>query len=163
MALDDGSAATPPLGEGLAGKWPSLAVILVAQFAAMAVWFASAAAASALARSAPLNGFEAAMLTSAVQAGFVIGTLMSAMLGLPDRYDPRRLFMVSAIAAGCASGILAALPPHGMTIPGLRFLTGIALAGVYPIGMRLAPGFVLVCRPFARPDEPKNQQARLTP
>jgi MFS family permease len=110
----------------------------VAQFAAMAVWFASAAAASALARSAPLTGFEAAMLTSAVQAGFVTGTLVSAILGLADRYDPRRLFMVSAIAAGCASGILAALPPHGLTILGLRFLTGIALAGVYPIGMRLA-------------------------
>lgn len=104
----------------------------------MAVWFASAAAASALARSAPLTGFEAALLTSAVQAGFVSGTLVSAILGLPDRYDPRRLFMVSAFAAGCASGILAVLPPHGMTILGLRFLTGIALAGVYPIGMRLA-------------------------
>ena len=41
----------------------------------MAVWFASAAAASALARSAPLSGFESALLTSAVQAGFVCGTL----------------------------------------------------------------------------------------
>lgn len=103
----------------------------------MAVWFASAAAASALARSAPLSGFEAALLTSAVQGGFVLGTLASAFLGLPDRFDPRRIFMVCAIAAGIASAALAALPPTGAGILGLRFLTGVALAGVYPIGMRL--------------------------
>ncbi|MGR4889440.1 MFS transporter [Sphingopyxis sp. LARHCG72] len=134
-----GPAALPPAWVGgLAGKWPSIGVILVAQFAAMAVWFASAAAASALARSAPLSGFEAALLTSAVQGGFVVGTLASALLGLPDRFDPRRLFMISAITAGIASGALAALPPTGATILGLRFLTGVALAGVYPIGMRLA-------------------------
>ncbi|KRB49713.1 MFS transporter [Phenylobacterium sp. Root700] len=115
-----------------------MAVILLAQVAAMAVWFASAAAASALARSAPLSGFESGLLTSAVQAGFVLGTLASAFLGLPDRYDPRRIFMISAIAAGVASLTLAALPPTGAGILGLRFLTGVALAGVYPIGMRLA-------------------------
>lgn len=103
----------------------------------MAVWFASAAAASALARSTPFSGFEAALLTSAVQAGFVLGTLASALLGLPDRFDPRGIFMISAIAAGIASATLAALPPTGSGILGLRFLTGVALAGVYPIGMRL--------------------------
>ncbi len=104
----------------------------------MAVWFASAAAASALARSAPLSGFEAALLTSAVQAGFVCGTLASALLGLPDRFDPRRIFMISALAAAAASAALVMVPPTGPVILVLRFLTGAALAGVYPIGMRLA-------------------------
>lgn len=138
--LPEAPAALPPpaWGGGLKGKWPSIGVILLAQVAAMAVWFASAAAASALARSTPLSGFEAALLTSAVQAGFVVGTLVSALLGLPDRFDPRRIFMVSALAAGLASAALVALPPAGPSILGLRFLTGIALAGVYPIGMRLA-------------------------
>jgi MFS family permease len=127
-----------PWSGGLRGKWPSITVLLVSQVAAMAVWFASAAAASALARSTPLSGFEAALLTSAVQAGFVVGTLASALLGLPDRFDPRRIFMVSALAAAAASAALTLLPPAGPTILGLRFLTGMALAGVYPIGMRLA-------------------------
>jgi MFS family permease len=113
-------------------------VILFAQVTAMAVWFASAAAASALARSAPLSGFEAALLTSAVQAGFVCGTLVSALLGLPDRFDPRRIFMTSALCAAAASAVLVMVPPTGLGILGLRFLTGAALAGVYPIGMRLA-------------------------
>lgn len=128
----------PAWGGGLRAKWPSISVILLAQVAAMAVWFASAAAASALARSTPLSGFEAALLTSAVQAGFVLGTLVSALLGLPDRFDPRRIFMISALAAGVFSAVLAALPPAGPSILALRFLTGVALAGVYPIGMRLA-------------------------
>jgi len=123
---------------GLRGKWPSIAVILFAQVTAMAVWFASAAAASALARSAPLSGFESALLTSAVQAGFVLGTLASALLGLPDRFDPRRIFLISALGAAGASAALVMLPPTGPGILALRFLTGMALAGVYPIGMRLA-------------------------
>jgi hypothetical protein len=114
---------------GLHGKWPSIGVILLAQVAAMAVWFASAAAASALARSTPLTPFEGALLTSAVQAGFVLGALVSALLGLPDRFDPRRIFMVSALAGGLASAALAVLPPAGPSILGLRFLTGVTLAG----------------------------------
>lgn len=133
-----GPAAVPTAWTGgTSRKWPSICVILMAQFAAMVVWFASAAAASALARSTPLSGFESALLTSAVQGGFVVGTLASALLGIPDRFDPRRLFMLSALSAGIASGALAALPPTGATILALRFLTGVALAGVYPIGMRL--------------------------
>lgn len=138
-ATPEGASSSAPVwGGGLRGKWPSVCIILVAQVAAMAVWFASAAAASALARSTPLSGFEAALLTSAVQAGFVLGTLLSALLGVPDRFDPRRIFMISAIVAGVASLTLAALPPTGAAILALRFLTGMALAGVYPIGMRLA-------------------------
>jgi MFS family permease len=133
-----GAGAVRLWSGGLRTKWPSITVLLVSQVAAMAVWFASAAAASALARSTPLSGFEAALLTSAVQAGFVLGTLLSALLGAPDRFDPRRIFMVSALAAAAASLALALLPPAGPTILGLRFLTGMALAGVYPIGMRLA-------------------------
>ncbi len=121
----------------MASKWPSIAVILFAQVTAMAVWFASAAAASALARSAPLSAFESALLTSAVQAGFVIGTLASALLGIPDRFDPKRIFMISALSAAAASTVLVMLPPTGAGILALRLLTGVALAGVYPIGMRL--------------------------
>ena len=140
--LSRGNADMPPAARawrgGLAAKWPSIAVILFAQVTAMAVWFASAAVASALARSAPLSGFATAMLTSAVQAGFVCGTLASALLGIPDRFDPRRIFMIAAFGAAAASAALAMLPPTGAGILALRFLTGVALAGVYPIGMRLA-------------------------
>jgi MFS family permease len=121
------------------GKWPSIAILLGAQVAAMAVWFASAAAAGAVARATPLSRFDSALLTSAVQAGFVAGTLTSALLGLPDRFDPRRIFMTGALAAATASAVLATLPPGaGAGVLALRFLTGMALAGVYPIGMRIA-------------------------
>lgn len=138
MNTADPLPGPPAWGGGLSGKWPSIAVILFAQVTAMAVWFASAAAASALARSAPLSGFESALLTSAVQAGFVCGTLASALTGLPDRFDPRRIFLISALGAAAASAALVLLPPTGLSILALRFLTGMALAGVYPVGMRLA-------------------------
>lgn len=120
-------------------KWPSIAILLGAQVAVMSVWFASAAAAGAVARAAPLSRFHAALLTSAVQAGFVAGTLASALLGVPDRFDPRRTFLAGGIAAAAASALLATLPPGaGPGVLTLRVLTGVALAGVYPIGMRLA-------------------------
>ena len=43
-----------------------------------------------------LSPVLASLFTSAVQAGFVIGTLASAVLGLADRYDPRYVFALSA-------------------------------------------------------------------
>ncbi len=66
----------------------------------------------------------AALLTSAVQAGFVAGTLASALLGLADRFDPRRFFAASALTAGAATLLLSQLPPTGWAVYGLRFLTG---------------------------------------
>ena len=106
-ALDGGdpevSAAQHTWRGGLQGKWPSIGILLIAQVAAMAVWFASAAAASTLARSTPLSGFEVALLTSAVQAGFVVGTLVSALLGLPDRH-------IQAATTVTGTPLSAALP-----------------------------------------------------
>jgi hypothetical protein len=65
-----------PWTGGAAGKWRSIGILLGAQVATMAVWFASAAAAATLARTTPLSRFESALLTSAVQAGSVAGTLV---------------------------------------------------------------------------------------
>jgi MFS family permease len=84
----------------------------------------------------------------AVQAGFVVGTLASAMLNLADVVNPRRLF-----AAGCAAGALAnaaiAFAPSPAAIVVLRFVTGAALACVYPPGMKIAAGWFLERRGWA--------------
>src|SRR5688572_11725254 len=113
-------------------KWPSIGILLVAQVAAMSVWFASSAAASSVARTAPISRFESSLLTSAVQAGFVVGTLISALLGIPDRFDPRRIFMTAALAtAGASAALSFASPGAGLDVLALRCVTGVALAGVY--------------------------------
>jgi len=64
--------------------------------------------------------------------------LLSALLGLPDRFDPRRLFAVCAAAGAAANALLLAIDPATVAAPLLRVATGICMAGVYPVGMRLA-------------------------
>jgi MFS family permease len=85
-----------------------------------------------------LSDAQASLLTSSVQAGFVAGTLASAVLGLADRLDPRRFFMVSALVAAVANGLILLFEPTSYAVIALRFLTGACMAGVYPVGMKMA-------------------------
>ncbi len=107
----------------------------------MTLWFSATAAAPAMAVDFGLSSAGTAWLTMAVQAGFVAGTLASAMLNLPDRINARRLF-----AAGCAVGALsnALIPAAGSAgaVIALRACTGAALACVYPPGLKIASGWV---------------------
>jgi len=123
---------------GQRGKWRSLLILLACEVGAMTVWFASAAVVAAIQRTQDVAPQAAALLTSALQAGFVLGTVFSALLSLADRFDPRRLFMASALVAAAATAWLAVLPPTGALPYALRFVTGLCMAGVYPVGMRLA-------------------------
>ena len=116
----------------------SLAILLLCQVAAMACWFASNASIAAIKAHEPLTPFFAALLTSSVQAGFVVGAFVSALFALPDRLDKRRLFRLSALVAALCTGAAAFLPPTSPAAPLLRFVTGISLAGVYPVGMAMA-------------------------
>lgn len=120
------------------GKLFSIAILLLAEVAAMGVWFSASTAVAVIKRAQTISAFDEALLTSAVQCGFVVGTLTSALLSLPDRYDLRRLFAGSALVAAVATGALAFLPPTGGAVAVLRFVTGMCMAGVYPVGMRLA-------------------------
>jgi len=118
-------------------KRASVAIIAICQVAAMALWFSASAVTPALAAEFHLSNFSQAALTSGVQAGFVLGCLASAILGLPDRVDPRRLFAASATVGALANALLLAVNPASPAAPLLRVLTGICMAGVYPVGMRL--------------------------
>ncbi len=120
------------------GKTASLALLLISEVAAMAAWFATTASLAAIGRHWTLTPFHAALLTSSVQAGFVAGTATSALLSLADRFDLRRLFSASALAAGLANLAILAFEPTAPAVVALRFLTGFCLAGVYPVGMKLA-------------------------
>jgi len=79
-----------------------------------------------------------AALTSSVQVGFVVGCLASAAFGLPDRIDPRRLFAACAFIGAAANALLLVVDPASLAAPLLRGVTGICMAGVYPVGMKLA-------------------------
>ncbi|NYH17055.1 MFS transporter [Paraburkholderia bryophila] len=128
---------SPPLA-AMAGKTRSLVILLFCQVGAMSVWFSSSAVVAIVKQAQGLSALQATLLTSAVQAGFVAGTVTSALLSLADRFDPRRLFMASALTAGAVTASLAFIAPASPLAIVLRFITGICMAGVYPVGMRLA-------------------------
>ncbi|MFN3744268.1 MAG: MFS transporter [Hyphomicrobiaceae bacterium] len=116
----------------------SLIFLLLAQVAAMTTWFATTASLAAMRQGWTLTPFLEGLMTSSVQAGFVGGTLTSALLSAADRYDPRNLFMTAAAIAGGACLFVVFFEPTDIVVPLLRFATGFCLAGVYPVGMKIA-------------------------
>jgi MFS family permease len=122
-------------------KWRSLSFLLIAEVAGMSLWFITAAVLPDIMRETILSPFRQAALSSGVQAGFVIGALISAILGLPDRFDPRRLFAICSIAAGFCSASLLVVDIASDLAIALRFATGALLAGVYPVGMKIVVGW----------------------
>ena len=104
----------------------------------MALWFSASAVVPSIAAEFTLTPTQASLFTSAVQAGFVAGTLTSAVLGLADRIDARRFFMVSTLVAAAANAAILLVSPTSTAVLALRFITGVCMAGVYPVGMKMA-------------------------
>ena len=120
-------------------KFASVTIIAVCQVAAMALWFSASAVVPALVAEFRLSGFAQAALTSGVQAGFVVGCLVSALLRPSRSRRPAAAVRRSARSLGAARQRTAARRRSGdAAAPLLRLVTGIALAGVYPVGMKLA-------------------------
>jgi MFS family permease len=111
---------------------PRAAIALV-QVLGLAVWFSASAVAPALERE---WGVGAVPLTVAVQLGFVVGAVGSAVLTLADRIRPHRLLAWSALGAAACTALLTVVDSPGPALL-LRALTGLFLAGVYPVGMKL--------------------------
>ena len=119
-------------------KSASLFILAVCEVAVMALWFSASAVVPSLAAEFALSATQKSLFTSAVQAGFVCGTLLSAGLALADRIDPRRFFMVSAFVAAAANAAILVLDPLSGWVIVMRFITGACMAGVYPVGMKMA-------------------------
>jgi len=117
-----------------------LAVLAASQLAAMAPWFSASAVTPALSKVWRLDTAGAAWLTISVQLGFVAGAVVSALLTLSDRWSARRLVAACACLAGLAT-IGVAFAPNPEVGIALRMLTGAALAGVYPPGMKIVAGW----------------------
>jgi MFS family permease len=125
-----------------------LAVLAIAELLAMAPWFSASAVAPALTREWRLSATSTAWLTISVQLGFVVGALVSAMLTLADRWSARRLVAGSAMIAATATVGVATSTGIEQAIV-CRLLTGAALAGVYPPGMKIAAGWFKESRGWA--------------
>ncbi len=120
-----------------AARWRALIVIALAQVCAFSLWFSASAATPALWAAWHLSGPAAAVLTSAVQAGFVAGALLSALLNLADLCDARLLCGVSCLLASLTNAAFALWVQTLGPALALRFLVGLSLAGVYPPCIKL--------------------------
>jgi len=117
--------------------------LVVAEVAAISLWFVSSATLPAMMAEVAMSPGQQAALSSAVQLGFVVGAFVSAFLGIADRFDPRRVLALCACIAAIANLGLAFVSPASPVAVLLRLVTGIMLAGVYPVGMKIAAGWGL--------------------
>ena len=117
-----------------------LAWLSLAMFLGMTLWFSATAANAPIAGEFHLSSAETAWLTMAVQGGFVVGTLLSAIFNLPDVFSARRLFTIGCVAGATANALLIRTSGASELIA-LRAATGAALAWVYPPGMKVAAGW----------------------
>ena len=113
-------------------------VIVFAQFCGTSLWFAGNAVVASLQELFEWPPGSTGHITTAVQAGFITGTLVVTILGLSDRMSPSRLFFISC----CAGAVFNCIPvisagSFPLTLVS-RFLTGICLGGIYPVGMKIA-------------------------
>ena len=115
-----------------------LPVLVVAQFAGTSLWFAVNAVMPDLQRELGWAASAVGTLTSALQFGFIAGTLVFALLAIADRFAARAVFLACALAgAACTVGAWWTVRDfHALLL--WRFATGFFLAGIYPVGMKIA-------------------------
>jgi len=117
--------------------WRQLAILSLAELLALSLWFSASAVLPALTREWQLGDAGRAGLTNSVQLGFIAGTLLSALGNLPDVLSPRRLMVATALLGAAANGAIALWAEGPEATMVLRFLTGVAMAGVYPPAMKI--------------------------
>ena len=132
-----------------AGRWRLLALLGAGELLAMSPWFSASAVAPLITVELSLGGLDLPLLTIAVQLGFVAGALLIAVTGAADVLPSRALFLVGALAAAGANlGFAYGAGDFGSALA-FRLVTGFALAGVYPIGMKIVSGWFRRQRGFA--------------
>ncbi len=118
-----------------------LPAIVLSQLAGTSLWFAINAVMPELQRDWQLPAAAVGTLTSAVQLGFISGTLLFALLTIADRFSPRQVFLLCALAGAACNAAGATLNGQFDVLLLLRFATGFFLAGIYPVGMKIAAGW----------------------
>lgn len=117
-------------------KARSLSMLSLAEVLVMGVWFSASTVVPQLRLEWSLSSSEMAWMTMSVQGGFVAGAIGSALLNLPDRFRTKTVLVGSSLAAALFNLLVVYSPTVGGVLA-LRFLSGAALAGVYPPGMKL--------------------------
>jgi len=117
-------------------RWP-VAVIALAQLFGTSLWFSANSAADDLMQVWQLSMAQIGWLTSAVQLGFIAGTLVIALGGIADHFRASRIFVSCAIVGSVFNAAFAYVSTGLISAIGWRFMVGVCLADIYPLGMKL--------------------------
>jgi MFS family permease len=109
--------------------------------AGMSLWFMAAAVLPDMAAEGGLSEGRLALLSSVVPAGFALGAMLFSTTGIPDRFDPRHVFATCAVVTAVLNALLIVAPIGGAVAVGVRFVTGIVMAGTWPVSMKIAVGW----------------------
>ena len=115
-----------------------LPLIVIAQFAGTSLWFVGNAVLPELKQALHLSQYAISLVTSAVMLGFIAGTLVFAFFSLADRFSPVKLFFISSLLGALTNSSVAWLASDANSLFALRFITGFFIAGIYPVGMKIA-------------------------
>jgi len=118
-------------------RWKMLGLLALAELLGMSLWFAASAVGAPLAVRLSVTSHQAVWLTPMVQLGFVFGTAAAALLNLADILPSKRYFATAAVIGALVNAAILLTTSFAITLV-LRFLTGFALAGVYPPAMKMA-------------------------
>ena len=111
---------------------------MISQFAGTSLWFVGNAILPELKQNLHLSQYALSLVTSAVMLGFIAGTLVFAFFSLADRFSPVKLFFISSLLGAITNAGVALLAKDAGSLFALRFLTGFFIAGIYPVGMKIA-------------------------
>ena len=115
-----------------------LPILVLAQFFGTSPWFAVNAVMPDLQRELGWANAAVGALTSSLQLGFIVGTLVFALLAIADRFSARRVFLLCAVTGGACTVGAWAMVRNYEALMAWRFATGFFLAGIYPVGMKIA-------------------------
>lgn len=124
------------------GSRSALVAIAISQLLALSLWFSASAVAPQLEIAWGLDIGQVSSLTTMVQIGFVVGALAIAVSNLADAVPSRRLFVISAVVGAVVNMALVTVTEESYALAvAARFITGVALAGVYPSGLKAMAGW----------------------
>jgi predicted MFS family arabinose efflux permease len=118
-----------------------LPVIVFSQFAVTSLWFAGNAIVGDLQSAMNVGIEETGIVTSAIQLGFISGTLIFALVSISDRYSARKLFFICSVLGSVSNLLIYFIAYDLFSLLVLRFITGFFLTGIYPVGMKIAAGW----------------------
>jgi len=131
------SRSTDPFKKQIQYRWIALIIITISVLMSRSLWFSATAIIPMIKQEWGLSSLDTVFITLSLQLGFVFGTLISATFAIPDSVNSRLLFSISSML-GAFFNIIYLFYGHifSMGIV-LRFLTGMSLAGVYPVAVQL--------------------------